>query len=226
MSNGMEIVGQYGGGDMSADEMKLASIVHGWEVGDFGDEIIGAVGPLASRVAATRRPIAARIVQRYNTAAQTAQNRAAPISVVRPNFTGPTAPGGATVQSVGLGPIREVQQGLDSGAVLVAAGAQSAIVVNVTMAFRPTRLMVGPTIAPLWVIDDLRVGPDSLFLGAPGAAPAENFLPNAVTASALKRKTAQGGTPITVLATNIDAVAHRFRASLFGEAADAAQCGS
>lgn len=220
MSEGIEIVGAYGD-----EASQLEGIVSGWEVGQYADEIIGAAAPMARRVAMTRSPAAQRVIPRYNMAVRTVQQRNPAISVLRPNFTGPTAPGGATVQSVGLGPIREVQQGLDSGPTLIAGGAQAAIVVNVTMAFRPTRLMIGPTTAPLWVVDDLRVGPDSLFLGAPGAAPAENFLPNAVSASALKRKTAQGGTPITVLVTNIDTVAHRFRGSLFGEAADAAQCG-
>lgn len=221
-----EIIGEYGG-QLTPDELQLASIVRGWEVGDFGDEIIGQASPLASRVAATRRPAAMRIMPRFNAAMAAAAQRS-PHLMVRPTiptFTGPTSPQGAVAVPAHLGPVREVQQGLDSGPVLIAAGAQANIVVNVTMAFRPTRLMVGPTIAPLWVVDDLRVGPDSLFLGAPGAAPAENFLPNAVSASALKRKTAQSGTPITVLVTNIDAVAHRFRGSLFGEAADAAQCG-
>lgn len=232
---GMNIIGA--AEPLTPDEAMLASVIHGFETGQFGAEIVGQAFPLATRVMARApsRPVASTLAQRYSAAAARAMPMLGNLNFMRPQQQGfgaplavptatPMSPSGALVAPVGLGPIREVSQGIDSGIALIAGGASFSITVNVTMAFRPTRLMVGPAIAPLWVVDNLRVGPDSLFLGAPGSQPAENYLPGAVTASALKRKTAQGGTPVIIDVTNIDAVPHRFRASIFGEAADAAQC--
>lgn len=134
-----------------------------------------------------------------------------------------TPPGQPTVQTVQPGPIREVVQGLDSGPVLVGAGAQAVITFNASMVYRPTRLQIGADLAPLWVVDDIRVSADSLFLSA-GAVPATVFVPDGVGSSALKRRTAQPGTPVAVIVTNIDGAPHRFRGALFGEGTDMGSC--
>lgn len=219
MNYGMNIIGA--ATPLTPDEAMLASVVHGYESGQFGAEIIGQAMPIASRVlqqAGSRPGTSGPLLQRYQAAAQ----RVSPMAAI-PTAT-PGTPGGALAVPASLGPIREVGQGVDS-VTNVAAGASASITINVTMAFRPTRLMVGPAVAPLFIVDNLRVGPDSLFLGATGSIPAEAFLPGAVNAPVLKRKTAQGGTPVICDVTNLDAVAHRFRAALFGEGADVAACG-
>jgi hypothetical protein len=145
----------------------------------------------------------------------------AALAPIRPMI--PPTPG-PHVQAVTPGELREVVQGLDTGAVLIAAGASFVITFNASMLFRPTRLMVGPAVAGLFTIDDIRVAADSLFLSS-GPVPAEAFLPDAVTASSLKRRTAQPGTPVQVQVTNIDAAPHRFRGALYGAASDASSCG-
>lgn len=131
-------------------------------------------------------------------------------------------PSGPQIVPASPGPIREVVQGLSTGS--IAAGAQADIVFNATMAFRPSRLMVGTSSAPLFSIIDLKVGADSLFM-ASGAVPAEVFVPGGVGSSALKRRTAAAGTPITVSVRNDDGAAHSFKGALFGEGADTNQCG-
>lgn len=133
------------------------------------------------------------------------------------------AQAGAHVEQSAQGPLRDVVQGLDSGAVLIGAGVTFDLTFNATMAFRPERVVVGPAVAPFWAITDIKVSADSLFLQT-GPVPAESFLPDGVTAPALKRRTAQPGTPILVQIQNVDVIAHRFRASLFGKATDTGSC--
>lgn len=138
----------------------------------------------------------------------------------RVNFSGLNQP---SIAQVTPGPIREVVQGLYD-ANPIAAGATRSISFNASMIFKPTRLMLGPTMAPVFAIEDLRVSSDSLFL-SPGRVPGETFLPGSVGASALKRRSAQPGTPVSILVTNIDGAAHVFNAALFGESADFDGCG-
>lgn len=189
------------------------SLVQGIEDGYIaGDEIIGQAPRFlgSPRVnPALRQRLAAALAQ-----------RAGALGGFRPQLaafqTGPR------VVPAGQGPIREVVQGLYTAS--VATGATADIQFNATMLFRPTRLMVGGSFAPFFVISDIKVGADSLFLST-GPVPAEAFLPDAVTASALKRRSASPGTPIIVSVQNTDGAAHPFRGALFGEASDVSACG-
>lgn len=214
---------------VDGDEGTLALMVQGAEDGSMDpDMVVGAAAPIAHRVA-QRRP-ASTAVQRYRTlAASRPAPRPMPVPYQPPPHAAP-APAMAVqvspqagVVNTPAGNLREVVQGLDSGPTLILAGATFDLTFNASMLFRPTRLMVGPSFAPLFVINDIKIASDSLFLST-GPVPAENFLPDAVGASALKRRTAQPGTPVTVSVANIDAVAHRFRGAIFGDAADAAAC--
>ncbi len=221
----LQIIGQ-GGHMLTPEEGQLSLIVSGIEDGSMPVEPMYSVGAtLATRIA-TVRP-ASQPVQRFNALAMNpnvlARMRAA-VPMVPPAPYHPPAPApGPTVAASAPGSMREVVQGLDTGTVLVAAGATFAITFNASMLFRPTRLMIGPSVAPLWVVEDIKVAADSLFLQT-GAVPAEVYLPDGVGASALKRRTAQPGTPVQVIVTNIDGAAHRFRGALFGDAADASSC--
>lgn len=193
---------------LGGDDAQAAVIVGAYDDGSMAPDVfVGAAQPLMFR--GNLRPQAqSALSQRLN--------------IARNLLRGQNVTGNAQIATASPGPIREVVQGLDS-INNIAAGASLVLTINASMIFRPTRLMVGPALASLFTIDDIRVAADSLFLSA-GAVPAEAFLPNAVTASALKRRTAQPGTPISLTITNIDGAPHRFRAAFFGEATDVSSC--
>lgn len=188
-------------------------LVQGIEEGYIaGDEIVGAA-PRFLGSARVNPQLRARL------AAALAQRAGGALGGFRPQLaafqTGPR------VVPAAQGPIREVVQGLYIAS--VGAGVASDIQFNATMLFRPSRLMVGGSFAPFFVISDIKVGADSLFLST-GPVPAEAFLPDAVTASALKRRSAAPGTPIIITVQNTDGATHPFRGALFGEASDVSTC--
>ena len=188
----------------SPEDSEAMVLISGYDRGTLTPDIF--VGAASGSIAARLSPqVAAQLNSRLQQARQLR-----PISASGPQIV-PASPG----------PIREVVQGLSTGS--IAAGAQADIVFNATMAFRPSRLMVGTSSAPLFSIIDLKVGADSLFM-ASGAVPAEVFVPGGVGSSALKRRTAAAGTPITVSVRNDDGAAHSFKGALFGEGADTNQC--
>lgn len=186
---------------LSGDDATAHVLISGYDDGMDPATFIGAAAPLL------RRPITPTLRIPLFNRFQAAQARM------------PAAP---QVVPAAQGPVREVVQGLVSSGT-VAAGASATITVTASMLFRPSRLMLGPAIAPNFTIDDVRVSADSLFLSA-GSVPGEAFLPQAVSAPNLKRRSAQPGTPITITVTNIDGAAHLFRAALFGEASDVSSC--
>lgn len=204
----MQIVGA-DGRVYVGDDAEALYLVSGYEEGTIsGDEIIGA----APRFSRSRLSPAVR--SRLTRAIATARP-AAGLALSPANFGAPR------VVPAAPGPLREVVQGLFNAS--VAAGAAVDIQFNATMLFRPSRLMVGPNFAAFFTINDIRVGADSLFLSA-GPVPGEAFLPDAVTASALKRRSASPGTPVIVTVQNVDGFAHPFRGAIFGEASDTSQC--
>lgn len=187
---------------LSGDEAHAAVLVSGYDDGSIEPAaFVGAATPLLPRLPA--------------------RSAARPALLARLPLARNLLAGGPQVAPATQGPIREVVQGISQAS--VAAAASATITITASMLFRPSRLMVGPALAAYFTIDDIRVAADSLFLSA-GSVPAEAFLPNAVGASALKRRTAQPGTPITITVTNQDGAAHPFRAALFGEGSDVSSC--
>lgn len=209
----LQIIGA-DGYQLSGDDANALLLVSGYESGDLSPDIFVGAAPRL-----IQRPLRPAVRSRLTSALTQAR------PLVQQRYTPPAgyAPQAPQVVRAEPGPIREVVQGLLSAS--VAAGAQATVTFNVSMVFRPSRLMVGPTIAPNFAIIDIKVGPDSLFLAA-GAVPGEAFLPGSVGASALKRRTAAPGTPINVVVENIDGAAHVFRGALFGEGVDSSQCGA
>lgn len=202
----MQIIGADGRIYSGADAEALY-LVSGYEEGSVGaDEIIGAAPRFRSA------SLSPAVRQRLTRA----------IAAARPSAAGGLLPTGPRVAPAPMGPVREVVQGLFNAS--VAAGATADLQFNATMLFRPTRLMIGPAFAAFFSVNDIKVSADSLFLSA-GPVPGEAFLPDAVTASALKRRSAAPGTPIIVTIANTDGVAHPFRGAIFGEASDQMQCG-
>ena len=89
------------------------------------------------------------------------------------------------------------------------------IVARPQVLFRGTRLLVGSSIAPFFVVDDVKVGRNSQFVGT-GAQPAEAFRDTA-TGDNVALDTCRPGVDITLIVTNTDGTAKDFRASLFGD---------
>jgi hypothetical protein len=198
----LQIIGD-DGRILSGPDAQAHVIISGYDNGQMdANSFIGAAMPLMNRSFSLSPSVMQNLTARF----QQAQN----------------VTGTARVASASPGPIREVVQGIDSTTLILPGGVQ-VITINASMVFRPTRLMIGPTLAPLFTIQDIRVAADSLFLSA-GNVPGESFLPQSVNASALKRRTAQPGTPVSITVENIDGASHRFRAALFGEASDVSSC--
>jgi hypothetical protein len=89
------------------------------------------------------------------------------------------------------------------------------IVARPQVLFRGTRLLVGSSIAPFFVVDDIKVGRNSQFVGT-GAQPAEAFRDTA-TGDNIALDTCRPGVDITLIVTNTDGTAKDFRASIFGD---------
>lgn len=215
-----QIVGD-DGSQLGEDDSQALVILSGVERGSM-DPYIGASLLPGLRLS---QPVQRRVA---SSAAMNAAMRAVatrgggPLGALGAGISASLQQMGPHVASAQPGPLREVVQGINSAGT-VAAGASQTILVTASMIFRPSRLMIGPTFASLFVIEDIRVAADSLFLSS-GAVPGEVFLPGAVGASSLKRRTAQPGTPISIIVTNIDGLAHSFRSALFGDASDVSSC--
>lgn len=137
---------------------------------------------------------------------------------------------GARAAAAPLGPrLRETMPSridetpLPVTATSVAAGATAVIPITSQIIFEPKRLIVPDSIAPFFTIDDFRVGNVPLFAGA-GSVPAEAFSPQSVNPN-IRKITANPGVQVILTVTNLDAVAHIFRAVVFGEGAQPEGCG-
>jgi hypothetical protein len=82
--------------------------------------------------------------------------------------------------------------------------------------FRPERLVIEPTGASAFLINDVKVGTDSQFVSS-GAIPASIFVPQSFGVG-LKGDTANVGITISVLITNFSGAAARFLGALLGTA--------
>lgn len=210
--DGIEIVGA-DGRVMSPEDGQALLLISGYESGTLAPEIVGSAIPMLLGSGRVSTPVRSRLTNLQGLLSRPLGfnfNQA-----VRNTQQGPH------VAPAPYGTIREVVQGLAVAS--IAAGASQVVQFNASMAFKPTRFMLGPTLAPFFTIDDIRIAADSLFLSA-GAVPGEAFLPDAVTASALRRRTAQPGTVVAITVTNIDGAAHPFRGAIFGEAVDTSSC--
>lgn len=122
-------------------------------------------------------------------------------------------PRGDIVRQVNPKVGRRLYLGFDSGAV-VAAGASANISTQPQDVFSPKRIIIPATLAPSFVVTDIKVGNISQ-LSSSDAVPAEAFAQDA-TDSDLKFDTAQVSQQITFSITNISAAPVRFRAAIIG----------
>jgi len=99
------------------------------------------------------------------------------------------------------------------------------IVVSTDVAFRAERLVIPVAIAPLFVIEDIRIGAASQFACNVGGIPASMFSPNTID-SALQLDAAAAGTEIRfrVRYVGSDSQGARFTAALLGTAVDGGRC--
>lgn len=130
--------------------------------------------------------------------------------------------------TVGLLFSRKLDQVLDSMERDLVAESQSPeqlpsaaeIVVVPVAAFRPERLVVPPSIAPMFVIEDIRIGGASQFTGG-SAIPADAFVPDAVD-MAMSLDAAAAGAEIRfrVRYVGSDSCGARFTAAMVGRSVD------
>lgn len=123
-------------------------------------------------------------------------------------------PPATLVQSQGFSKAREYALGFDGGT--VASTASVSVTTRPQVTFRPDRLSIPQTIAPSFLLTDLRVGKDSQFVSGT-AIPAEVFASGSVGVG-LKMDTAQVGVDITINATSIALASLRFFGALLGPA--------
>lgn len=114
--------------------------------------------------------------------------------------------------------LQRVPQGVDSGPVAIAAGATVDIDVQPQVKFRPERLIVTDSVAPFFLINDIKVGKNSQ-LPSTDPVPATVFVSNATDVQ-LAFRTCYIGQKIVVSVTNIDAAGHRFTGAFVGATAE------
>ena len=107
--------------------------------------------------------------------------------------------------------------GFDSVAT-IAAGAQATINSQPQVVFRPDRLIVPNSIAPSFLVNDLKIGKNSMLISAT-TIPAQAFSHDAAGVG-MKMDTAQVSQIISLTVTNISAGALRFYAALTGPAVE------
>ena len=115
----------------------------------------------------------------------------------------PKRPSSSGVQAIGF---------LQAG---IAAGAQAVITTQPQTWFKPMRLVIGESIAPFFVVDNIIVGNKSQF-PSPVALPGEGFVP-AAEAVVMDLETVNPALNLTLVVTNISGVAQNFRAMFVGK---------
>lgn len=113
---------------------------------------------------------------------------------------------------------REYPLGLDSGAVLIAAGAAFTVTVFPQVTFRGERLVVDSSIAAFFNITNVVVGKNSQLV-TPDPVPASAFSEVSVGVRLLL-DTSNIGNVISVSGVNVDVAPHRFRGAIIGTALD------
>jgi hypothetical protein len=108
---------------------------------------------------------------------------------------------------------RVLSLGFDSVST-IAASAQSTVSSQPQVTFRPDRVIIPDSIAPSFLLNDLKIGKNSMFISAT-SVPAQAFSHDAAGVG-LKMDTAQVSQIISMTVTNISAGALRFYAALTG----------
>lgn len=96
----------------------------------------------------------------------------------------------------------------------IAAGADALVTTQPQTLFKPTRLMVPTTIAPAFVLKDVKVGNVSQLPSA-NPIPCESFVPGAFGAG-LALRTVNPAINLSLLVNNISGDVQDFRATFFG----------
>lgn len=187
--------------------------------------VVDAISGLSPADVGAANPLANLLGRRQSASPMLGGNRNVLLQALRsPNIRAATAQIAARAQGIipaAPGPVDETPLPIDSGAG-IAAGATAVISVNSQIIFRPRRLIVGPSIASFFTVDDMRVGNVPLTAGV-GAITAEAFTPDSVNPN-VRKVTANPGVAISLTVTNIDGLAHRFRGVFFGEGSQPEGC--
>ena len=210
---GDEIVGDELGDELTGEEIVGDDLLGDEIVGDgiYGDEIVGddLLGDEIVGDDVMGRRIFRRRRRRPNRRAQLAAARrnailqrklaSAKVVVKKP-------PQKSRVQSIGFN---------SKG---IAPGDTVDIPARPQVKFRGTRLSIPSSIAPSFLIEDLKVGRNSQFV-ASGAQSAETFKDTA-TSDNIATDTAEPGMDIVLSVTNTSGTAQDFHGTLFGDAVE------
>lgn len=168
-------------------------------------EMVGAARPLYGRRPITRRGVPRGGLRRMRAPVSNALAARRVQDAVVLKKTAPTKG-------------RSLFMGLDSGAVLIAAGATGNVTDRPQKLFRPERLAVPASIAAMFILNSLNIGTVNQFVSNT-AVPCETFQEGGVGVG-LRGDTAHPGLDITASVTNISGGALRFRATLFGSSVE------
>lgn len=128
------------------------------------------------------------------------------------------ARGGFTVQEQSPSKARRQVLPMESTGT-VAAGASVTITSRPqTIAFKPERIVIPSTIAPLFIVNDVKVGNRSQFVQS-GSLPGEAFLPTLFDGQ-MEMDTVQTSQDFVMQITNVSGAAVQFRAAVYGKSAE------
>ncbi len=201
------------------DLAMLSNIVSGSDVADpidiagTGFDIIGATSPnrrqqMAIALAKKKKAMALRQLM-ANRKKEVAQRRL------------------QSMASVGIQPTLAVQTGYTKARVFpfgfqadapTPAGQPGSVTRRPQTPIKIRRLVIPSTIAPAFIITDIKVGKDSQFVGS-DPIPGETFAPQSVAVE-LTGDTANVGHDVTISYANISGAAQTFRAVLIGPAVE------
>jgi hypothetical protein len=210
---GDEIVGDELGNELTGEEIVGDDLLGDEIVGDgiYGDEIVGddLLGDEIVGDAVMGRRIFRRRRRRPNRRTQLAAARRNAIlqrKLATAKVVVKKPPQKSRVQSIGFN---------SKG---IAPGDTVDIPARPQVKFRGTRLSIPSSIAPSFLIEDLKVGRNSQFV-ASGAQSAETFKDTA-TSDNIATDTAEPGMDIVLSVTNTSGTAQDFHGTLFGDAVE------
>lgn len=187
---------------IGADELIGDDLIGGYDIiGQDDDDYIGARFPIRRQTRAPRR--APNTVYNRALAAATAMKQAQDGLIVRQQ-----APTKA----------RRLVIGLTSSAAVVAGALATITARPQSIAFKPQRVVIPSTIAPDFIISDIKVGNKSQLVQS-GELPGEAFSPDLVDGE-MEMDTVQTSQDFVMVVQNISGASRVFRAAVYGRAAD------
>jgi len=187
---------------IGADELIGDDLIGGYDIiGQDDEDYIGARFPIRRQSQPRRR--APNTVYNRALAAATAMKQASDGLIVRQQ-----APTKA----------RRLVIGMTSSAAITANSLATITARPQSIAFKPQRVVIPSTIAPDFIISDIKVGNKSQLVQS-GELPGEAFAPDLVDGE-MEMDTVQTSQDFVMVVQNISGASRVFRAAVYGRAAD------